>query len=77
MRLFYMLLPGDRAVLLGGMTKKRDDIPNAMMIGTCSATAGCETRSASAAAVNDPNSAAAQKQRICCKDKSSAFASAK
>ena len=28
-RLFYMLLPGDRAVLLGGMTKKRDDIPDA------------------------------------------------
>ena len=26
-RIFYMLLPGNRAVLLDGITKKRDDIP--------------------------------------------------
>ena len=30
-RLFYVLLPGNRAVLLDGMTKKRDDIPDATM----------------------------------------------
>lgn len=30
-RLFYLLLPGNRAVLLDGMTKKRDDIPDATM----------------------------------------------
>jgi hypothetical protein len=30
-RLFYVLLPGNRAALLDGMTKKRDDIPGAMM----------------------------------------------
>lgn len=30
-RLFYVLLPGNRAVLLDGMTKKRDDIPNATL----------------------------------------------
>jgi phage-related protein len=30
-RLFYVLLPGNRAALLDGMTKKRDDIPDAMM----------------------------------------------
>jgi hypothetical protein len=30
-RLFYVLLPGSRAALLDGMTKKRDDIPDAMM----------------------------------------------
>ena len=30
-RLFYVLLPGHRAALLDGMTKKRDDIPDAMM----------------------------------------------
>jgi len=29
--LFYVLLPGSRAALLDGMTKKRDDIPDAMM----------------------------------------------
>ena len=31
----------------------------------CSATAGCDTRRASAAAVKEPRSTAAQKQRIC------------
>ena len=30
-RLFYVLIPGNRAALLDGMTKKRDDIPDAMM----------------------------------------------
>lgn len=30
-RLFYMLLPGNRAVLLNGMTKKREDFPDAVM----------------------------------------------
>ena len=30
-RLFYVLLPGNRAALLDGMTKKRDDIPDATM----------------------------------------------
>ena len=30
-RLFYVLLPDNHAALLDGMTKKRDDIPNAMM----------------------------------------------
>ena len=30
-RLFYMLQPGNTAVLLDGMTKKRDDIPAAML----------------------------------------------
>lgn len=30
-RLFYMLLPDNQAALLDGMTKKRDDIPDAMM----------------------------------------------
>jgi len=30
-RLFYVLIPGNRATLLDGMTKKRDDIPDAMM----------------------------------------------
>jgi hypothetical protein len=30
-RLFYVLLPENRAVLLDGTTKKRDDIPDAMM----------------------------------------------
>ena len=30
-RLFYVLLPGHRAAQLDGMTKKRDDIPDAMM----------------------------------------------
>ena len=30
-RLFYLLLPDGHAALLDGMTKKRDDIPNAMM----------------------------------------------
>lgn len=30
-RLFYVLLPANRAALLDGMTKKRDDIPDAMM----------------------------------------------
>lgn len=30
-RLFYMLLPANRAVLLDGMTKKRDDIPDATL----------------------------------------------
>ncbi len=30
-RLFYVLLPENRAVLLDGMTKKRDDIPAATM----------------------------------------------
>ena len=30
-RLFYMLLPGNTAVLLDGMTKKRDDIPAAVL----------------------------------------------
>src|SRR3954447_7172173 len=39
----------------------------------CSATAGWDTRSASAAAGNEPSSSAAQKHRICCRDKSSAF----
>jgi hypothetical protein len=34
----------------------------------CSATAGCETRSRSAAAVNEPVSAAAQKHRTCCRE---------
>jgi hypothetical protein len=29
--LFYVLLPEQRAVLLDGMTKKRDDIPDATM----------------------------------------------
>ena len=39
----------------------------------CSATAGCETFSAAAAAVKEPSSTVAQKQRTCCSDKSSAF----
>ena len=43
----------------------------------CSATAGCETCSGSAAAVNEPCSNAAQKQRSCCRDKSSALDCAK
>src|SRR4051812_15536595 len=43
----------------------------------CSATAGCETRSTSAAAVNEPSSSAAQKHRICWRDRSSAFVRAK
>ena len=30
-RLFYVLLPNNHAALLDGMTKKRDDIPDAMM----------------------------------------------
>ena len=30
-RLFYILLPGHRAVLLDGLTKKRDDIPDSTM----------------------------------------------
>ena len=30
-RLFYVLLPDNHAALLDGMTKKRDDIPDAMM----------------------------------------------
>jgi hypothetical protein len=30
-RLFYVLLPDNHAALLDGMTKKRDDIPNAML----------------------------------------------
>jgi Gp49-like protein DUF891 len=30
-RLFYMLVPEQRAVLLDGMTKKRDEIPDATM----------------------------------------------
>ena len=30
-RLFYTFLPGNRAVLLDGMTKKRDDIPTSML----------------------------------------------
>ena len=30
-RLFYVLLPDSHAALLDGMTKKRDDIPDAMM----------------------------------------------
>jgi hypothetical protein len=30
-RLFYVLLPGHRAVLLDGLTKKRDDIPDPTM----------------------------------------------
>ena len=30
-RLFYVLLPGNRAVLLDGITKKRDDIPDATL----------------------------------------------
>ena len=30
-RLFYVLLPDNRAALLDGMTKKRDDIPDATM----------------------------------------------
>jgi hypothetical protein len=30
-RLFYVLLPGNRAVLLDGRTKKRDDIPDATL----------------------------------------------
>jgi phage-related protein len=30
-RLFYVLLPGNHAVLIDGMTKKRDDVPDAMM----------------------------------------------
>lgn len=30
-RVFYVLLPENRAVLLDGMTKKRDDIPDATM----------------------------------------------
>ena len=30
-RLFYVLLPGNRAALLDGMTKKRDDIPDVKM----------------------------------------------
>lgn len=30
-RLFYVLLPENRAVLLDGMTKKREDIPDATM----------------------------------------------
>ena len=30
-RLFYMFLPGNTAVLLDGMTKKRDDIPAATL----------------------------------------------
>ena len=30
-RLFYVLLPGHRAALLDGMTKKRDEIPEATM----------------------------------------------
>ena len=43
----------------------------------CSATAGCETRSASAAALNEPSSTAAQKHRSCWSDTSSAFGSDK
>src|SRR5918996_5718999 len=39
----------------------------------CSATAGWETRRASAAAVKEPSSSAAQKQRSCCSDKSPAL----
>ena len=30
-RVFYVLLPDSHAALLDGMTKKRDDIPDAMM----------------------------------------------
>ena len=30
-RLFYVLLPWNRAVLLDGMTKRRDDIPDATL----------------------------------------------
>jgi hypothetical protein len=30
-RLFYVLLPDNHAALLDGMTKKRDDIPDAML----------------------------------------------
>lgn len=30
-RVFYVLLPDNRAALLDGMTKKRDDIPDATM----------------------------------------------
>ena len=30
-RLFYVLLPDNHAALLDGMTKKRDDIPDAMI----------------------------------------------
>ena len=30
-RLFYVLLPDNQAALLDGMTKKRDDIPDAKM----------------------------------------------
>lgn len=30
-RLFYVLLPDSHAALLDGMTKKRDDIPDAML----------------------------------------------
>jgi len=30
-RLFYVLLPDNHPALLDGMTKKRDDIPDAMM----------------------------------------------
>jgi hypothetical protein len=33
--LFYVLLPGSRAALLDGMTKKRDDIPDAMVKRQC------------------------------------------